>query len=203
MTLSNQVHVVDQDTRRRAQIACELAGSPLRAEVYESLDELKEFNPAAGYVLLSAEAGGHALQELNDYFRTRGEFLPVAVYSSSVNTRQIVDSIQNGAADFLAWPFDAWDVLGSLDRSARRAQKAIAEDSKRAAACLRIADLSAREREVLASMVEGRSNKETAKLLGISSRTVEIHRGNTIRKLAARSTAEAVRIGIYAGVGEA
>ena len=63
-----------------------------------------------------------------------------------------------------------------------------------------VGTLSPREREVLVLMIEGHSNKSIADILGISARTVEIHRGKVIRKLEAGSTAGAVRVGIYAGV---
>lgn len=198
MAFSLQVHVVDQDSRRRALIAYELAESAMRAEVYENLTEFERFAPPTGLVLLNVDAGIKALNDLKDYFRSRGNFLPVATYSTFVDVRLIVECVQNGAADYLAWPIISDDVLDTIDRCAKRGGGQADVEGRRASARLAVAELSARERQVLEFMVRGLSNKETAAILGISSRTVEIHRGNVIKKLGARNTPEAVRIGVYA-----
>jgi two-component system response regulator FixJ len=65
-----------------------------------------------------------------------------------------------------------------------------------------IDELSPREMDVLNSLVSGNANKQTAQELGISPRTVEIHRGNMMRKLNARSPSDAVRLALYAGLDE-
>lgn len=200
MTMSNQVHVVDPDLRRRAHIAFQLAQSALRTEVYESLDEFATFSPGGGFVLLNNDGEEQVLQRLHEYFHARGQFLPVAVYSSGLNVRHVVECIQRGAADYLVWPFGLDDVVSAINRSARLAQETAWTQSRQASACLKVAQLTPRERQVLACMVDGRSNRDIAEHLEISSRTVEIHRANAIRKLDASTTAEAVRIGIYAGL---
>jgi two-component system response regulator FixJ len=75
-------------------------------------------------------------------------------------------------------------------------------EKRRHAARMRVEALSQRERDVLLGVAEGDSNKEIASRLGISPRTVEIHRGNMIARLNARSTADAIRIGFCSGLIE-
>lgn len=200
MTFSNKVHVIDPDSRRRAHIAFQLADSALRAEVYESLEELERFSPEAGFVLLNVDGSDEPLRNLTDYFRAQSNFLPVAVYSSSLDVRQVVECLQSGAADYLVWPVSAADIVSTIDRSVGRAREGVLENTRRASACSQVAALTRRERQVLAGIVEGMSNKAIGDHFEISSRTVEVHRANTLRKLGVRTTAEAVRIAVYAGV---
>lgn len=200
MTYSSKVHVVDSDSRRRAHIAYQLAGSALSAEVYEDLEELEQFSPEAGFVLLNVDSSDDPLRNLTEYFRAQSNFLPVAVYSSSLDVRQVVECLQSGAADYLVWPISAADIVSTIDRSLSRARDSMRENTRRASACSKVAALTPRERQVLAGIVEGLSNKAIGDHFGISSRTVEVHRANTLRKLGVRTTVEAVRIAIYAGV---
>jgi two-component system, LuxR family, response regulator FixJ len=200
MTFSNKVHVVDPDSRRRAHIAFQLAGSALSAEVYENLEELESFSPETGFVLLNVDDSDEPLRNLTDYFREQSNFLPVAVYSTSLDVRQVVECLQSGAADYLVWPVSAADIVSTIERSVGRARASMLENTRRASAYSKVAALTPRERQVLAGVVEGMSNKAIGDYFGISARTVEVHRANTLRKLGVCTTVEAVRTAIYAGV---
>jgi two-component system, LuxR family, response regulator FixJ len=197
MSLIRQIHIVDRDARRRAQLAFKLNGSGYRAHVYEDIRELERFEPAQGLVLLSGDDDPLALVILRDKQVARGISIPIAMYSSEPKPPMVVEAILSGAVDYLQWPFTDESVLDQVTNRAVQMQKL---DQRRISARKLINTLSGREREVLIGMVTGKSNKAVANELNISPRTVEIHRSNVIRKLHVESSAGAVRLGIYAGL---
>ena len=105
-----------------------------------------------------------------------------------------------GALDYLAWPFDSHDVEATIAKIQGHVANAARAQYRRASAEQLVSTLSPRERDVLAELVEGHANKDIGARLGISPRTVEIHRASALRKLSAATSAEAVRIGLYAGL---
>ena len=106
----------------------------------------------------------------------------------------------SGAIDYLQWPLPLEGLRDALMRLVRIGAETARVEERRAAARQRVEALTRRERDVLVRVVEGDSSKEIARQLKISPRTVEIHRGNILSRLKARSTAEAVRIGLHSGL---
>ncbi len=106
-----------------------------------------------------------------------------------------------GAIDYFDWPVESESLKPKLEAAYHAAQRAMTEvrDQRRARALLE--RLSKREHEVACGIVNGLSNKGIAADLGISPRTVEIHRANAMTKLAAGSVADAVKLALSAGVG--
>lgn len=194
-----QFHVIDGQHRRRAQIARELLSRGLRTEIYENFPEFLQNGKAAGVLL----ANNQDTLQLSDKKHLGELGLPVVVYSERPSTWEVVDAIAAGAVDFMDWPFDKTMVDRLLERLASVNERKASDVAFRAKARASVEKLSQRETEVLALVVDGGSNKSIGLDLGISSRTVEIHRGNLMRKLEARSTAEAVRLWIFSGVRDA
>jgi FixJ family two-component response regulator len=195
-----QVHILDEDSARRAQMAYLLKDGPFAPQVYGDRDELARFTPRSGLVLLNADSSCFEFSEVEARFGDSGVALPIAMYAENPRPGDIVDAIHAGAVDFLEWPIAFLE--DRLRRICLRADARLAIARKRTAARARIAPLSPRETEVLCLMIQGLSNKGMGKQLGISARTVEIHRQQVLRKAGASSSAEAVRIGIYAGLDE-
>jgi two-component system response regulator FixJ len=110
-----------------------------------------------------------------------------------------VRAMKEGACDFIEKPFRGEEILSAAEAALRRGVNAQAEARMAAEAAARVATLSPRETEVLRGLVSGRQNKVIAQDLGISPRTVEIHRGNLMAKLGVRSLPEAVRLALAAG----
>ena len=108
-----------------------------------------------------------------------------------------------GAIDFIEKPFAAETILDSIaaasERLAAKAKQPIAE-TLAATTAARLAELTAREREVLAGLLSGLPNKSIAYDLGISPRTVEIHRARVMDKMGARSLSELIRLSLAAGM---
>ena len=191
------VHVVDSDCTRRAAIARELYGSSIHVEIYEDLDELISRAPSHGPVLVNADQPFLDEKRCVETIRQRAGCLPVAFYSAQPSPEKIVRAMLSGAIDYLQWPSSSEGLHVAVVRMAHVGEEKTRLEKRRAAARQRVEALTKRERDVLIGVAEGDSNKEIAIRLGLSPRTVEIHRGNMLSRLDARSTADAVRIGLY------
>lgn len=201
MAARHHVHVIDPNPGRRAKIARELYSPSIHAEIYESVEELLNRAPTHGSLFIADQQPAEAERSLEELW-SQSSYLPVAFYSEDPSPQRIVEAMLSGALDYLEWPFSA----EALDRSVRRLQRQGDQAAKvmrrKAEACQLVATLTPRERDVLEGLLAGESNKGIAKKLGLSPRTVEIHRGNMMARLNAQSTSDAVRIGIYAGLGD-
>ena len=112
----------------------------------------------------------------------------------------VIRAMVAGALDDYEWPIDDDTLAGLIADATVRERAWRNEKAARADARKRIAALTSRERQVLGLVARGFSNKAVARELGISPRTVEVHRANVYQKISADSTADAVRIGILAGL---
>ena len=106
----------------------------------------------------------------------------------------------DGAIGYAAWPGCGDTMFRAIRNAGTRSGAAIAAGSRKTMALSRIEKLSKREREILAGMVEGLSNRLIGKHLSISPRTVELHRANLLSKIGARHSAEAIRLAIEASL---
>lgn len=192
----SHIHIIDSDTRRRAAVARIVFELGSHAEIYEDYAEFSEGHPEGGLALVAANEAPAVLEMLRG-----GEVeLPVIVYAEQPATRDVVQAIQSGALDFVEWPIARQELSRVLERAAEAGNQLMAQLQKRASARKLVGSLSARELDALLGIVAGGSNKSIAEELGISPRTVEIHRGNMMRKLRAGSSGDAVRIALYAGL---
>jgi FixJ family two-component response regulator len=203
MATRPHVHVIDPDFRRRAHIAHELMSRDVHAEIYEHLEEFASRVPDEGAVFAIDDPAHCDARALIEIVEGTGGRLPVAMYSDQPSPEKIVNAMLAGALDYLQFPFEARLLDKAVERLSVEGERRAEQDSRRAQAKAAVEELSARELQVLAAMVQGNSNKEIAQTLGISPRTVEIHRGNMMRKLNARSTSDAIRLAVYAGLDEA
>jgi two-component system response regulator FixJ len=132
--------------------------------------------------------------QLLEQLATRGCALPVVFTSGMARVSEAVKAIKLGSIDFLEKPFDLHEMLSAIERAiqldrARRRNGATAADLRE-----RFARLSPRESQVMELVVRGAANKEVAHKLGLSPKTVEVHRANVMRKTQAGSLAELVRM---------
>jgi FixJ family two-component response regulator len=112
----------------------------------------------------------------------------------------VVAAIHEGVLDYVAWPMDEAELTDMLRAAVEKGKKLTNAKLREAMARSRIERLSGREREVLGGVASGLSNELIAKQLGISSRTVEIHRANMLDKIGANHTSEAIRLAIEASL---
>lgn len=203
MSKAAHVHVIDFDFRRRAKISRDLLARDLHPEIYEGAAEFLERLPGDGPVLMMEDEERDQLAELLERTRNRGRFFPVAMYSDDPVPERIVAALHAGAIDYLRWPFEVRLLDLSLKRLNEEGERRRQAEQGKAAARAVTHTLTARENEVLFSLVQGNSSKEIAGELGLSTRTVEIYRKRVVRKLQAKSSTDAVRIAIQAGILDA
>jgi len=197
---SLKVHIVDDDSGRRAQIAFSLSKSRFHAQVYEDVDELHQLAPRSGLILLSDDMEHCPIGELLAGLPADGRDFQVVLYSSDPKPCRIVNSIYGAASDYFAWPFGVEQVRDALARRAEHGFTPANTHHKSILARKLVDGLSRRERETLIAMVSGHSSRVVSEQLGISCRTAEIHRSNVIKKLKIKSSLGAVKIGVYAGL---
>lgn len=195
------VHVVDDDEAVRRSLAMLLASFGLITETYDSAEAVLSRLPGLrpGCLVIDIRMPGMDGLALQAELAQRGCGLPVVVVTGHADVGLAVRAMKTGAVDFIEKPYSEDDVLRAVTSALARMADARQSSASIDAAQARIAGLTPRERDVLSRLVDGRPNKVIAHELGISPRTVEIHRANLMEKLGCRSLAEAVRIAITAG----
>ena len=202
MSYAEKIHVLDADASRRAQIAFRLSEGRYSTQIYENVNELIEWSPDEGILLLNGDTAGDSITEIRTAINAKGGGLPIAMYDVKPSTVSIVRAMLAGAIDYLEWPIDNAKLEATVTSIDTGAAFRLKENQKKQEATALTSLLSSRELQVLTLMVKGHGNKSVALELAISPRTVEIHRANVLAKLNAGSSADAVRIGIYAGLDE-
>jgi two-component system response regulator FixJ len=137
--------------------------------------------------------------ELLERIRGKRPDLAVIVITGHADVPLAVDAMKRGATDFIEKPLDNERLLATLHAALEDPVPDYRRDEQRADTARRLKELSPREHEVMLSLVRGNPNKIVAHELGISVRTVEIHRANVMSKTESRSLAELVRLALVAG----
>lgn len=201
-TPNDKIHILDKDVKRRAMIAYGLSAKNYRAQIYENLEEVVNFPPRDGLLLLNDSFAGEEMSYVTGVIAANMSRVPVIVFGEDPSTGSVVQAMLAGAVDYLEWPFDPERFEQSIARAEDDASAQPRAVERRQNALARLEALTDREREVLRNLIHGHSSKDIGLVLGISPRTVEVHRASLIAKLAARSTSDAIRIGIYGGLDD-
>jgi two-component system, LuxR family, response regulator FixJ len=199
------VHVVDDDDAVRRALAMLFRSAGIAAVTHPSGSAFLEALPsigegAVGCVLTDVRMPGVDGLELLRRLKQSGFGPPVAVMTAHGDVSTAVRAMKAGAADFVEKPFDDEALLAATEAAlgATRAFGVVRADD----AAERIAALSPREREVLDLLIAGKPNKHIARDLGLSPRTVEVHRARLMARLGVGSLAEAVRLAVQAELGQ-
>lgn len=192
------VIIFDRDDERRTAIYRELAPSGAAIPVAD-LRDLGASWPASAWIFVHDDAALLAALELE--FTRLGRSHPIVVYSENFEPSRVVAAIYGGAVNYVRWPCDGATIAESIRSVAEIARRRCEHSASRMAARGRVAALSPRELDVARCVGQGMTSKEIGRTLGISHRTVEIHRANALAKLGARNTADASRLFADAEVG--
>lgn len=198
------IHVIDDDPAVRDSLTLLLSTEGFRVETHDSARHfLGFFEPyEAGCVVTDARMPEMTGIELMETMKARHMSLPVVVITAYADVSLAVQAMKHGAFDFLEKPFDN-DALLACVRMALAYER---EEQFRAAETqtiqARLSTLTAREGEVLARLLHGLPNKIIGRELGISVRTVEVHRANVMLKMNAGSLSELVRMSLSASQTE-
>jgi len=197
------VHIVDDDAAIRDSVGFVLRTSGYEVQTYSSGTELMKHvgKLAQGCILLDIRMPGMDGLETQQKLTHQGVTHPIIIMTGHGDVSLAVRAMKAGAIDFIEKPFDNEMLLGAIDEALACVAADDAGVDRKKQACDRLSILTVREREVLDRLAGGLPNKSIAFDLGISIRTVEVHRANLMSKLEVRSLSEALRIA-FAAIGE-
>ena len=196
MKVSRTIYLVDNDASERHTLSVFLESCGYSVRLFLSadafLDETEDL--AEGVMLLDQQLPGMSGLELQAELSKRGIVLPIIFITARGDVQMSVKAIKAGAINFLEKPLNNKELLNSIREAfsladGYKAHRHTATELRR-----RHANLKDREREVMQYVVAGMANKDIAKLLGLSVRTIEGHRRSVMKKMGAESLPDLVRI---------
>ena len=192
------VFIVDDDEGVRDGLSLLLATVGVSCELYESAQAFLDAYDAdkRGCLVLDIRMPGMTGLQLQQKLAQIGSVLPVIFITGHGDIPMAVEAMRRGALDFIRKPFREHDLLERINEALN-----IDEDTHRKAVdrqelAERLSTLSQREKQVFDRVADGQMNKVIAAELGISERTVEVHRGQVMKKLDVRTLAQLVRVKI-------
>jgi len=196
MTNEQTVFIVEDDAAVRDSLGLLLGLQGFRTQSFSCAEDFRRiYQPSwAGCLLLDVRMPGMNGLELQESLRRQGLALPVIIMTAHGDITTVRTALKSGAVDFLEKPVDPAALLAAvrtaLDADAARRRTALEAEGARQ----RLSVLTARERQVMELVAKGCHNREIAETLGISPRTVEVHKARVMEKLQVQSVPELVRI---------
>lgn len=203
MSTKRLVHIIDDEEAIRRSVGFMLRTSGFSVETWSGggpfLKDVRHVEE--GCILLDIrmpDMDGLVVQQtLNE----RGITMPVIIMTGHGDVPVAVGAMKSGAIDFLQKPFEKSVMLSAIEAAFEKIAAADGKTAREAAAHVLLGVLTPREREVLEGLAQGLPNKSIAYDLGISSRTVEVHRANLMAKLDVNNLSDTLRIAFAAGFG--
>lgn len=196
------VHIVDDEEPVRKSLAFLLTMTGFTVRVHESATSFLHTARSIGKACLVTDLrmpdmnGVDLLERLKDI----GASIPAVVITGHGDVPMAVAAMKAGAVDFIEKPFEDEVLVDAIKRAASRLDERPAPVEDTSTLRARLRSLSEREQQVLSAVVAGLPNKSIAYDLGISPRTVEVHRANIMSKMQARNLPELVRMSIAMGM---
>jgi FixJ family two-component response regulator len=196
------VFVVDDDASVRRSLARLLRTAGWNVETLSTAREFLRRAPVSepACVVLDVRMPEISGPELHSQMRESGLSLPVIFLTAYGDVPTSVEAMKRGAVDFLLKPVDAAVLLQTVARAVESHTAELSQQSGRQDIAGRLGRLTTRERQVLDAVIRGCRNKQIAADLGISEKTVKVHRGRVMDKMEVRSVAELVHLCEAAGL---
>ncbi len=202
MNAQQAVFVVDDDQKVRASLQWLLESLKLRVRTYSSAREfLSEYDPVvSGCLVLDVRMPEISGLQLQAILAEERRFIPTILITGHGDIPMAVRAMRAGAVDFIEKPFNDQELVERIHECLEIDARCRQEAETRAKVMARFDSLTLREADVLEGIVSGKSNKAIAAELGISIKTVEVHRARVMSKMAANSVAELTAVCIASGV---
>ena len=190
------VHIVDDDPAVRDSLSLLLSVRGHRTATFKSAESLlAAVGPeTSGCVIADLRMPGMDGLELQRELAARAIGMPVIIVTGHGDVRSAREAFRNAAIDFLEKPFDDEGPCNAVATAFERERARLAHTQWQRAQAERLGSLTPRERDVLSEVVTGLHNKEVARKLSISPRTVEVHKARIMAKLGAQNLADLIRI---------
>lgn len=194
------VHVIDDDDAVRDSLALLMEAAGLTAHAYSSAEDFLAHIARAepGCVVTDVRMPDMSGLELLHRLHDQLDRFAVIVLTGEADVPMAVEALKAGALDLIEKPYAADGILSAVTAALAELEARRGRAGRRTESAQRIGSLSAREREVLKGLLDGLSNKEIARDLSISPRTVEAYRANLMMKMGAESLSELVRMSLDA-----
>ena len=196
MTPEGVVYVVDDDSSVRRALARLIAAAGLNVETFPSarafLHHRLADRPAC--LVLDVRMPGESGLDLQATLGDARRYLPIIFVTGHGTVPASVRAMKEGAVDFLQKPVDEEELLDRIQLALTRSREARSAQAEQADLQHRLDTLTAREREVLDLVVTGMLNKQIGDRLGVAEKTIKVHRGRVMQKMAADSVADLVRM---------
>ena len=194
------VFVVDDDEAMRSSLRWLIESVGLRVECHASAEEfIGSYYPGrSGCLLLDVRMPGMSGLELQEYLHNHEITIPIIIITGHGDVPMSVRAMKAGATDLIEKPFNDELLLDSIRNALLVDGNQRDQQAERAELAGRLALLTPREHEVMDMVTQGKSNKEIARALDVSAKTVEAHRAKVMEKMQAKSLAALVRMSISA-----
>ncbi|HZP79279.1 MAG TPA: response regulator [Pseudolabrys sp.] len=201
---SDQIFIVDDDPAVREMLRIVLAGADYEVVCFADgpalLASMRDATPAC--IILDVHIPGPSGLMVLKELRANERAMPIFIISGAGDIPMAVEAIKNGALDFIQKPFRGSEVVQRVREAIAASMRKKPEAPSSGVRSLHfpgMEPLTARERDVLEQIVAGASSKEAGRALGISPRTIEIHRARIMDKLGAKNAADLIRIVLSEG----
>ena len=194
------IHIIDDDPSTLKYLS-ELVGTlDFKSKTYGSANEFLDIysDDGLGCLILDLRLPGISGLELQQQLAGKNIDLPVIMISGFGDVSTAVKAMKAGVLDFLEKPFRGQDLLDLVHNAVKKHQADREKNNSQNEAKQRINSLTQREKEVMECVVSGTLNKDIAKKLEISIKTVEVHRANVMDKMKVSSVADLVRLSLLA-----
>lgn len=195
---NQSVYIVDDDSAVRDSLSMLLKSVGIRSQAFASGDEFLEVFETtwAGCILLDIRMPGVSGMEVQRRLKEQDCSLPIIFITGHGDIPMAVEAMHLGASDFVQKPFHDQELLDRIQLALNENREQQDEISLKRSARERYATLTPRETEVMNAVVLGHANKVIAMDLGLSQRTVEIHRARVMEKMRVRSLADLVKLSV-------